>query len=573
VSQEQQSRSRLVAVARSFGCAAAVMLGCAVVLGLRSLFGASETVFGAPANGEQYSRWDSRTANYIVWWSVGGAALVFVGVVAALRGRRWSSTLVLALGVGIGILASSVLYRGGLFHTYAVLSTKFAPSQALPTAMAAWVLTVVGCFTVVLISWPLLGRGPASRREFTVGAGIGIVAVLAIGWPFAVAANPGRNFEATTSDDVQPRELPATVGGTPQFTLKLDNADWNINGDIGYALRAAGPGFVVREHDGVRAYDPAGHERWHFRHTGGWRLADFRVFDAAATVLLMFSSGETRESGEAISLDASTGRQLWRSADPALIATLARFAAGWARPGQVPLYLTVQRGQQLDRIDTRTGRRSWTVTVPKDYEPLDTESGVGYFTGKTSGDRAELHYVSLKPDTGAIRFDALVSSYSVKAVPDRDSPNSFADTAVFAPTHAGRNGIVFEDRIGRRFYLNAQTGAVVTPLDGSVMFRTVATDDFIAQALTRDSPDTLRSAPDGKTRCTLPEESLVPPTAWLRDEALSITGNALTAYRRSDCAVVAQPGPVNASDVVPAPGVLLVVELQRGGGTTITGYA
>ncbi|WP_131812937.1 PQQ-binding-like beta-propeller repeat protein [Mycolicibacterium peregrinum] len=548
-------------VARGICCAALVLLAAAAALSLWSLFGASNI------------SWDVAPIPYqgvvdqLGWYAFGGAIVPLVFLLNALRGRRWGLALFVALGSAIALVASIGLYPDGLFATYRALVSDYAATQALPAALAAWVLAVAGCTTLVLAGLPLIDMGPAHRREWIGGAAVGVVVAALVGGFLLRDANPGRQFEATVAQEAEAPDLPATFLGNKRFSVGFDSGLSRNSWETAYSLQAAGTGFVVREHNGVRAYDAEGTERWHLLHTGGWQVEGFQVFDDLKTVVVLFSS-DAYHSGEVVGLDATTGRQLWRSADLDLFGSPG---VDWIRSGDDSglFYLTVQDGDELTRLDSRTGDRLWSVQVPAPIDRIDTRSGIGYLTGSVTGERVQIRYVSLDPETGRQRFDVVADEYPVAAIYDRDA---LPDTSVFSVVHAGRDGVAFRDRLGRTFYVNGVTGAA-TPLEGRVKFGYPAVDAFIEQfRYPQDNLRRLREGSDAAIRCTLPDGISVGGRAFLRDEMVaSERGDGLAAVRRSDCSMVSGRQHVaGGSDVVVVPGAILVVDHRTG---TITGYS
>ncbi len=552
--------SPLRTVARGLCCAAAVCLTVAVVLSLWSLFGASTISWNVapyPYRG---------AVEQLAWWALGGAIVALVALVGALQGRRWGLAIFVALGTGIALLASAAAYPGGLFATYRVLSSGYAATQALPAAMAAWVLAVSGCAVVVIAGLPLIDMGPVRRCEIAGGAVAGALVAVVVGYMIMRDADPGRQYDASMADMVAVPSIPASLVGRKQFSLGFDASLNRDSWDAGFSVRAAGSGFVVRERNGVRAYDSNGRERWHLLHRGGWQVRGFQVFDDAATVVVSFSS-DAFGSGEVLGLDATTGQQLWRSADSDLYGGPGR---EWIRSTDDSglFYLTVQDGDALTRIDSRTGDRSWTVQVPGEFERIDTRSGIGYLTGSVTNGQAEVRYVSLDPATGHTRFDVVASSYPVSAIQE---PDLFLDTQVFSVVHAGRDGIAFRNRIGKSFYVNGVAGAV-TPLDGRVEHGYPMADDFVEEfPYPRDDVRRLREAPDAAVRCVLPDGFSVGGTGWLRDEMVGHQrSSGLASVRRADCSIVPRGSSVDGGDgVVVVPGATLVVDHRKG---AITGY-
>lgn len=492
------------------------------------------------------------------WLALLVAVVVGATVVWTLRRGSWVMPACLALA-GVLVMIAYAAWPSGFVANYASLSTGYPPAQEIPSAFAAWMLASIGVAAVFVGGWVLVGWPRVTRTALSAGAAVGVVIAIVVASLILRDADPNRSIDATTAAEIPVPALPKTLGTSEKFTIRFDTP--RAHGSrISTVVRAAGPGFAVRTPTGVRAFDSAGRERWHYLHTGDprWYLEGFGVFDYGTTVVVSLKSEETR-SGEAVGLDAMTGRVLWRSNDRSVVGALDRFAENVDIQSNEPLLMLILDPSTLGRIDTRTGRILWRVEVPSGYTPVDSEAGIGYFTNVETGDRIDVHYVSLDPASGDVRFDVIASTFLRSDLGELTSPK------VTSPKQAGRNGVVFTAGAGRAQYINVLNGRVF-PFDGEVMFPTVLADDSVAETHTFN-PYTatwaIRNQSDGSVHCVLPKDVIVGGSDWLEDEVLHSDPAGVTAYRRSDCSKVtpAQPRIPNGYPLA-VPGVLLVLDLD-----------
>lgn len=234
-----ESTTALHTVARTLCCAAAVMLAAALALGLWSLFGATSTDLGEAPYAYR------GVVGTVARWVVGVAAVVLVAVLTALRGRRWGLVLFVAFGGAVVLVANVLFYPDGLFATYRSVVANYAASQAFPAAMAAWVLTVAGCLVVALAGLPLVGMGPARRREWVVGAVVGIVVVSVVAGVLLRDADPARQYDGTTAAETAIPDVPATFAPTQRFTLDFDPGVDRDSWDVDQSVQPAGVGVAA----------------------------------------------------------------------------------------------------------------------------------------------------------------------------------------------------------------------------------------------------------------------------------------------------------------------------------------
>ena len=487
--------------------------------------------------------WDSGTPGFASGLAMVVGVAVFLALVVGLAYRRW----IVAVGIAsVGVLM--LLTLPALPRYYHVMTTAYEAAQQVPSALVAWVCALSGAVATGVGALVLaVGRRSAGWRSIALGAVVALVAVVLTTSLLMRAADADRFVDATTAASVDPGPIPAAVGTAERFSLHVDGA----------VVRAGGAGFVVQAPDGVRAFDAAGQERWHYLHIGQppWHPMFLGVFDAGATVVLGLDSG-AHLAGEVVGLDAVTGAVLWRSARSGLIRTVDD-----ADAEREPWYLVIANGSELTRIDTRTGKELWHSTIPHPhmYVPFDTRIGIGYFSGEAQTTGVDMRYVSLDPQTGAIRFDIPVGVYRWTdgvGWPQRINPR-----------HAGDDGTVFVDADGRPRYVNGMSG-VLTPFGQDDLIEARGSAEFLTRT---EHAVAIRSSDDGRVRCTIPTDAVVTSAGWLEDQVLLGHGDRISAYRRSDCAAqVERQAP--RGDILVAPGVVLVVGAVDQGAVTVTGY-
>ncbi|BBX34945.1 hypothetical protein MMAG44476_31521 [Mycolicibacterium mageritense DSM 44476 = CIP 104973] len=557
-----QVRLRLGSVAQVCNGIALGLLTAATGLGAWGLIWATRTPL--PGLSNPYWRWESVSTSRITSWTVVAAVVMLIAVAMAVRSASWRLLPAIVVPV-VGLLGLVQLVGHDFFRFYSVIITSFNPSQQLPATMATVLLAGAGGVAALAGVAARIGGSRALRSGAVVGLVLAIVAAV------TVIRNAKPDLDSSTAAAVPVPPVPAALSEGQIFTLRSDftRPDDSLAFGVGYTVRAAGPGFVVREPRGVRAYDSSGAERWHYIHSGTpeLRVQEFRVFDGGETVVLLLTT-EVPHSGWVIGLDAMTGQRLWSSGDQDVVSAMAEYRH--AATDDSPIHLAAHHREEIVRFDSRTGQRMWAVDVPEDSQPMDTGAGVGYLTGTMHNGRATVRYVSIDPTSGSVQRDFVVSEYALSDIAHRDQ---FPDTYVRGLEHAGRNGFAFRDRVNRAIYVNGVTG-VATEFDGEVHASDERSDDFIVEKQdARGVPygHELRSAPDGRVRCTFGSEPMY-NSAWLADQILSGSGDEpARLYSRAECRPLPTTvSPVNVEYVV-APGVLLAVNDSRNG-LVIEGY-
>lgn len=161
---------------------------------------------------------------------------------------------------------------------------------------------------------------------------------------------------------------------------------------------AAGSGFVVRERNGSarlrfeRAGAVAPVTPWWL---AGPRFSGLTMRDHSRVIL-----ADAFGSGEVLGLDATTGQQLWRSADS------DSYGGGPGREGfGAPMTAgsftsPCSDGDALTRIDSRP-RPCWTRQVPGEFGAHRHPKRIDIWIDWSPTGQAEVRYVSLDPSDGA----------------------------------------------------------------------------------------------------------------------------------------------------------------------------
>lgn len=465
----------------------------------------------------------------------------------------------------------------------------FPLQSGLVLTIASWLLAQLGCLAVLIAA--LMGRNYFAaydvRKALLAGFCVGLlVAGVAVGHVNRVIdAGDAGQLTTATATDVPP--LPDRFG--PQvFTLTGgDIRDANLlfagNDVFETLVLPAGPGFVVRFDDGVRAYDSTGNERWSYvsHSQPPAPTATMRTYDDGQTVVVQFGSKPWASASRLLALDATTGTVLWSSTDESMIRAL-EFEHAWSPNSDQIRYLVDRRERTWTAYDTRTGEKSWTIDVPESAtdQAADVADGPGYLTSTIENDTIQTHFVLLDPATGRQMADRVVF--------ERPSDEG----RVYSVISAGRNAIAFaEDPRGQRWQYFNVGADVSVPLDGTVAAADPNADVFIEETGTTGSSELrIRSGTMAAVGCTV-KNTYSNRIGWLDGQVVlgsdetpidpssgDVTGDiTLTAYRLADC----RPSATERASTLPqafvtAPGVLLMLAWPRdaaSGELAITGYA
>jgi hypothetical protein len=427
------------------------------------------------------------------------------------------------------------------------------------------------------------------RKPYVLGvfvvAVIAVVAVTAVLIGTRPETSAG-DVDATSAPDTPIPAVPTSLGdlrfsidvpfGTPQDGIDV-TPSW---------LAAGGSGFLVGEARGVRAYDGAGVERWHYRMSGQpddvtVPYGGMRVYDDGRTVVLHLVRRETAGRDRVhrvVALDAITGEQLWSTDDaddsyPVPSAT----TIGTSR------FMIVDDGLSRTRIDTRTGKTMWTLQLPERcrFHTVESPKYLAYVAGCATGLDAAVRLISADVATGTIVVDRVLDHYQLinpRSIP----PQSNMQLSVGAVTDEElavsdyTNGAPVQNREYRA--INLVTGQMTTigrpwpylgdPRGDVMTFDRTEGNDHL-------SPLTLRTGADLAVKCALPETDLPPQIGWLGTEVVKpVQRGAIVGYDRRDCtpgATREAPADGYYVRVIPAPGVLLAVRSTKGG-STVDGY-
>ncbi|MHC9291645.1 PQQ-binding-like beta-propeller repeat protein [Mycobacterium sp. LTG2003] len=521
-----------------------------------------------------------------------GIAVVIVALVllaamafAVWRGRRPDTYLPggPAAWAAIAALLFFAYVTPGIpaFYRMAMVSAPVTP--ALPTAAAAWVLSIAGAIATLLAAsaFPRLTR--SSLRLVAIGAAVAVVAASAVTVAAFRAGDDSRYLDATTAGGVDVPAPPAELGART-FTVALADAFHEDGYRPDYDIASAGAGFVVYQNRRITAYGADGKERWHFARSGPGDVSvnGMAVFDNGATVVAFVDD-------TLAGLDAVTGEQLWASADGQLVQT-AMEKTRYSAPGP----FVVDRNQLDDsftRFDMRTGRELWTGPAPHGGcgggRPLGTSSRLVSISYCHDGNTTDVRLTVLDPQTGETLWDNAVL-HDIPRPAERPQQGYFDMLA----TPVNSLGLLLQftglGAPATPMYVNV-VDKTVTPLPqlGHVTESHGPSDDFIMWRAEDAARKLTLFGPDGRQRCQVPGVVNAGGTAVPgQDDGFGLAYVAMLtsfliedyrgdgALRTFDSTTCAQTGSVPAESVegfVPVPGAVLV--LRRDGRTLqIDGY-
>jgi outer membrane protein assembly factor BamB len=330
-------------------------------------------------------------------------AVVLIAAMAysAWRGRAGRDLSATPAGVtGVAALLFIAYITQGIPAYYRMAMDSAPVTAALPAGMASWWLCLGGAAATFLAAraFPRLQRD--SVRLLAVGAAIAVVVAAVVTVGALRAGDDGRYVDATTAAAT---DVPAVPGrlGQRTFTVSVPDAFEGDKHQPNREIVAAGAGFVVYGDHRITAYGADGKERWHFARTGpgGVVVSGMRVFDNGATVVAFLAKG-------LVGLDATTGEQLWTSADDRMTYALSE-AAGYNLDAPFVMY---RDDRAWVRFDTRTGEPMWTVPAPHpdcDFPPraVDTRSWLVSVLQCPSGQGRGIRVLAMDPRTGETVWD------------------------------------------------------------------------------------------------------------------------------------------------------------------------
>lgn len=466
----------------------------------------------------------------------------------------------------------------------------FPLQSGLVLTIASWLLAQVGCLAVVIAA--LMGRDYVAvfdvRRKLLAGFSVGLlVGGVAVGQVNRVIdAGDAAQLSTAAAADIPP--LPDRLG-PPLFSLTgadIRNANLMFAGNDVFEtlVLPAGPGFVVRFDDAIRAYDSTGNERWSYvsRSQPLAPTSTMRAYDNGQTVVVQFSYGRynSANASRLVALDAITGNVLWSSTDESIIRAL-EFRHSWSANSDQIRYLVDRRDRTWTAFDTRTGETAWTIDVPESAtdQAADVADGPGYLTSTIEKDTMQTHFVLLDPATGQQVSDRIVFERPAD------------EGRVYSAISAGKNAVAFaEDPRGERWQYYNVGADVSVPLDGTVASADPNADVFIEEIDTTGSSELrIRSGTTATIGCGV-TNAYSDRIGWLDGQVVlgsnetpidpssgDVTGDiTLTAYRLTDCRPTAsQQASTLPQSFVAAPGVLLMLAWPRdaaSGDLAITGY-
>lgn len=578
-----QGRGLWWRIAQGFALVAAVVLVCAVGLGVFSLTAASRS--DVPAEVSQLPEYVDPVP--AAWIAVGVGSLLLVLLVAA----RWTRWLLVAVAAALVAAVAAIYFLTNVGDVLTTLRTVLPDAvrrQQLPAALTAWLLVAVGSAV------GLFGLAPLPPRRRLLSLSVVLVLVFAaVGsgaavWAAVRAGDDGRFVDASRAGEVPVPAVPATLGDR-LFSLTLSDAgepDGHPD-DTGIGVAAAGPGFVVLDDGTLTAYDSSGAPRWHYRRTGPGdsRVVEAGVYDGGRVVIVRSGGRMGRyDASTLVALDAMTGEQLWTSGDPVRLAAFG--TRGNSNTGSADWSVRELVARSVDgwaAFDSRTGAQLWRIPVPKPCRGenfgsrvVEGATAIFLFTQCQTGGLLSVTASTVDPATGEVMTSVPVVSDQLPA-PDR----SYVEVEL---TPAGDDGAVFSLRGGSGEHDGYFTAAgelvdsTLKPVD--VVPSAAPAAEFVA-ALYHDAPHIAVIGADGVQRCAAPlSASAMPHTetavAWLADEfVLPITASPtpnssvqiLQSFDRQTCAPRA--GIEQASGTLrvigAAPGVLLALRTARDG--------
>lgn len=552
--------------------AAVVLLVWAAVLGCWSRLAAPRAIGDGAWYLDRLHRWgESLPDNMTITVSVVAVLLLIAIAYSVLRGPEgWDRPGTPALFIAVMALLFFAYFSQGIPAFYRMVMENFPVTAAVPTGVAAWVLSVVGTVATVLGS----SAFPRLRRDGLRLAGVGaVIAVVVASVVTVVALRAGDDDRYVDASTAAAAEVAAAPSVPPQpgqrsFTVTVPDGFTGDNpARPQFSVAAAGAGFVVYRDHRVTAYGADGQERWHYLRTGPGEVSvnGARVFDNGATVVVLINDA-------LVGLDAVTGEQLWSSADYRMAYAISQ-ESGY---NVYPPYLMYRDEASWTRYDTRTGTPMWTVPAPHPRcdvpRSADTASWLVSVTRCQAEGGSDIRVTALNPDNGETHWDTVV----LHGKPELDAVAAAANSVGVLLQFAGEGS-----PRGLTYVNVADKSVTALPERGSAQPSMGPGDDFVFSDWNRERHLALY-APDGKQRCTVAEavrgiDTEVPGQggglAYLAfADSFVVTGAG--SLRSFDSVTCRQAGQVPAESVVglvPVPGAVLV--LRRDGQTLqIDGY-
>ncbi|GEM31881.1 hypothetical protein NN3_28880 [Nocardia neocaledoniensis NBRC 108232] len=254
-----------------------------------------------------------------------------------------------------GVLAMVAVLIGGIAFavtahipsTYQRLTSTFAVTPRVPSAIAALVLVLLGAALVfVLVATPTVARPRVAALATAVV--VGVVPVLGAAGIAARLGDDTTSIDRATAGPGQETAAPAVLG-PERFRLRLPVDPDQPNARI----ITTGNGFVVSTRDGVTSHDGAtGTERWHYRRLG---VRSDNVGNVPKETVALRGENAVLTYWEKrgwLAFDTVTGELLWTATD------LPADDRGSIVRGNLLAF--VSHYGTVTRVDARTGRTLWT---------------------------------------------------------------------------------------------------------------------------------------------------------------------------------------------------------------------
>lgn len=506
---------------------------------------------------------------------VGVAALLVIAAVL-LSARRLRAAGFGNLGVAIYLVLAVAIVRTMQLRVPSVAEQIFehyAAFPQLPTALAAWVLV---CLGILVVSYPLTAAAcfTPKTRTIAVPATIGLLlcALATGGAPWV--GDDDRFIDHRTAASVVAPPIPNRLG-QERFRIALPKESKVVVG---------GPGFVIGTPTGITAYDGAtGSARWHYLRPDA---TEDGVHHEESNLLSIPSENTVLTSWNHlgwIAFDATTGEKLWTESEFAddNTRTAMRVARGFDSAGEPILALVDDElfgGSygNFARYDARTGRHLWS-------EP-DTPDGCDNRMSQIAITSSAVYQVQVCRNqesawTTVRALDPAAGAQMAK----RDLPNPDPDRAPKVSTQEDTLSVDWPYRNAPLEHLVvAAPGLLSTasvtpdsvkliandPATGTVVTNSWSTGITLSQS---GAPDRSLTDPDARLSGVSPFDSIL-----LTDELIAVGDAQLRTWRRADLIENTPPVPLGsgqASQIVAAPGIILIPFDDKSAGLQLIGFA
>ncbi|MFE7721621.1 PQQ-binding-like beta-propeller repeat protein [Nocardia rhizosphaerihabitans] len=392
--------------------AAAAILGVVVLIGGVTL--GIYSLFLAAGNPVTPSR--DVVDDIAVELGVFATAIGTVVLLTLVSALRWSRRLQAA---GFGNLPTVAMHVAVVVEFFIIINLdirstvektfeNYSAFPQLPTAVAAWVLVVVGTVLVLGASFSRPTRGALSNRTGAIMAVIGVVACVVATGVAVRAGDDTRYIDHRT----------AAAEAAPSVPNRMGQEKFRLHLPASATVVAGGHGFLVGTKIGITAYDGVtGTPRWHYlrpdaTNNGVSLDVDSLVSIESANVVVAYwyRQGWT-------AFDALTGDKLWSDSD---------FSRG-KETGLSPIraldkHTMLARGENgaFIRYDARTGRQLWSAPAePSSCRPARSKIAV----------TSAAVYQVMKCNTGGTASTTIraLDALTGATIAERDLPNPDPD--------------------------------------------------------------------------------------------------------------------------------------------------